>query len=246
MSRLAGKTCIVTGAARGIGRAICEAFAQQGGRVYGLDRLTWEADTTAREGGRIVPILCDLADPDSISGQIGRIFEVENQVDVLVNNAAMESYRGKITELSLARWNEEIGINLTASFLMTRAVLPRMKAGGSVINMASTYAHVGAPDLAVYSATKGAILAFTRALALDYASAGIRFNTLSPGPILTERLLVKYGSRDAVQEVFAGRVPMGRPGAADEIAEAALYLASSQSSFMTGSDLRVDGGYCAR
>lgn len=244
MAQLSGRVCIVTGAGRGIGRAIAAAFAREGGRVYAIDRLT--PQDAGSEPGRIVDVACDLADADAIAREVGAIATSEGRIDVLVNNAAAEAYSGQITELSLEKWNREIGINLTAAFLMMRAVLPHMGKGASVINMASTYAHVGAPGLAVYSATKGALLAFTRSLALDYAEAGIRFNTISPGPIMTERLLIKYGSRQALEEKFAGRVPLGRLGQAAEIAEAAVYLASEQSSFMTGSDLRIDGGYCAR
>lgn len=246
MKRLVGASCIVTGASRGIGRAIAAAFAREGAIVFGLDKDTAATPEVRSHIGQIIPITCDISDPASVDSVFDRVRKERSSIEVLVNNAAVTTVRGRITDIPVEQWNHELSVNLTGTFLITRSTIPLMKAGGSIINLASTYAHVGAPNLAVYSATKGALLSFTRSLALDYAKDGIRVNSISPGPIMTERLLQHYSSREEVESAFGDRLPIGRLGEPDEVAEAAVYLASSQSSFMTGSDLRIDGGYCAR
>lgn len=246
MDRLVGRTCIVTGAGRGIGQAISQAFAREGAFVYGLDRSPSETSETTPAGGKIVPVACDISDPAAVDAFFDRVRTEKDRIDVLVNNAALMTMRGRITDIPPDQWNREISVNLTGAFLVTRQAIPLLKRGASVITLASTYAHVGAPNLAVYSAMKGALLSLTRTLALDHASDGIRFNTISPGPIMTERLEQQYGNRETVVKAFGDRLPIGRLGEPQEVAEAAVYLACDQSSFMTGSDLRIDGGYCAR
>lgn len=245
MNKLAGKVCVVTGAGGGIGQAIAVCLAQEGACVYGLD-LAPSAARRFDSKGSIIPLECDIADPASLEPVFKKIGDERQRIDVLVNNAAMASKRGRITDIPLDQWNREIAVNLTGLFLVTRLAIPLMNRGASVISLASTWAHVGAPNLATYAATKGATLAISRTLALDYAKEGIRFNTISPGPILTERLVQAYGSAESATAALVDRVPLGRLGEPSEIGEAAVYLASDQSSFMTGSDLRIDGGYCAR
>lgn len=243
---LTGKVAIVTGTAQGIGRSIAQRFARSGAHVYALDIKPSAAPETEQGHGTITAIALDLRQADAITAFFETLAAERGRVDILVNNAAMETPMGTVADLTLADWNAAIAVNLTAAFLMSKHSVPLMRDGGSIINLASTFAHVGRPGQAVYSATKGALLALTRTMAIDHAAHGIRVNSLSPGAIATERLVKRHGSLARANEVMGPLHPLGRIGTPEEIAEAALFLASSRSSFMTGADLRPDGGYCAQ
>jgi NAD(P)-dependent dehydrogenase (short-subunit alcohol dehydrogenase family) len=232
----------VTGAGGGIGAAIARRFADEGALVYALDR----PDTQAAEGDRIATVFCNLQDRGQIENFFGRLRAETGWLDVLVNNAAAITRRASVSDLSPEEWNVAVAVNLTAAFLMCRHAIPLMRQGASIINVASQLGHVSTPGRAAYSATKGGLIAFTKGLALDCAEAGIRVNSLSPGAVQTGRLVAGYGSAEAAHAALRPLHPIGRLGQADEIAEAALFLAGPRSSFMTGSDLLVDGGYCAR
>lgn len=231
-----GQTCIITGGAGGIGRAVAAMFAAAGALVHSLD--------TAPGGAKgVTAHPCDICNPASVDASLAQI---DGPIDVLVNNAATVTRAVPITDLTLAEWDTALAVNLTGMFIVTRAVLPRMESGGRIINLASTFAHVGSPGRAAYATTKAGTLGFTRAVALDVAAKGVRVNSVSPGAVATDRLIQQFGSGKAADDTLAPLHPMGRITTPEEIADAVWFLASSRSTFMTGADLRVDGGYTAQ
>lgn len=231
-----GETCFVSGGGRGIGRAICEAFAAEGATVHAVDLAFPEP----LPGIHCHP--CDITDRPAV---LAAIAEVSGRIDVLVNNAATVTPAMPLVDLDPAAWDQAMGVNLTGTFNVTQAVLPRMGQGGRIINLASTFAHVGAKGRVAYSTTKAGILGFTRSLALDVAEMGIRVNSVSPGAVATERLVALFGSPEAADAALADLHPIGRAAEPSEIVGAMLFLASGASTFVTGADLRVDGGYTA-
>jgi NAD(P)-dependent dehydrogenase (short-subunit alcohol dehydrogenase family) len=241
MTALTGKTAIVTGAARGIGAAIAARFTSEGARVACLDLIP----PKPLENG--IAIKTDVADETSVSDAVGEAAETFGRIDILVNCAAADGIRGPVTEMALADWNRALSVNLTGAFLTSRAVIPHMsKKGGSIIHVASQLGSVAIPANPVYCASKGGLIQLARAMALDHAEAGIRVNALSPGAVLTERLIGVYGSKDAVRKALTAKYPLGRIGMPDDLTGAAVFLASDESRFMTGADLVVDGGYSAQ
>ena len=249
--RLDGKAGLVSGAASGIGRAISLAFAEAGAAVVCLDIDKAAAEETARliagAGGRAVAQQCDVAIESETEAAAAAAFAAFGRIDVLLSGAAPHDPGGTIIEVSLAEWQRVVDVNLTGSFLLCRAVLPRMIAGGggSIILIASQLARVGSAGRAAYCATKGALVQLAKVLALDHAKDRVRVNTLSPGAVETGRMLRRYGSFEKAREIMAPKHPIGRLGRVEEIAAAAVFLASEEASFVTGSDLLVDGGYTA-
>ena len=249
--RLDGKAALVSGAASGIGRAISLAFAEAGAAVACLDIDKAAAEETARliagAGGRAVAQQCDVAIESETEAAAAAAFAAFGRIDVLLSGAAPHDPGGTIIEVSLAEWQRVVDVNLTGSFLLCRAVLPRMTAGGggSIILIASQLARVGSAGRAAYCATKGALVQLAKVLALDHAKDRVRVNTLSPGAVETGRMLRRYGSFEKAREIMAPKHPIGRLGRVEEIAAAAVFLASEEASFVTGSDLLVDGGYTA-
>lgn len=245
--RLDGKVCLVTGAGRGIGRAIARRFAAAGGRLAILDRNSGDLTDVAEEIEGCLPVVCDVGDAAQVEAAIAEVARAFGRLDVLVNNAAAPTAYVAVPELSLAVWEETLRVNLTAAFLFCKYGIPlmRLHGGGAIINIASQLARVSAPRRAAYSATKGALVAFTKGLAIDHAAEGIRANTLSPGATMTQRLTERHGSEFAVEAELGPLHLLGRVARPEEIAEGAVFLASDAASFMTGADLLIDGGYTA-
>jgi NAD(P)-dependent dehydrogenase (short-subunit alcohol dehydrogenase family) len=245
------KTALVVGAANGIGRATALAFAAAGARVACADIEEPGAKAAAAEieqaGGQALPVPLDVTDGASCRAAVAATVARFGGLDVLLYGAADSDRAATVVEMEEAAWDRVIRINLTGAFLMARAVIPAMiaRGGGSVILIASQLGRVASPARPAYCATKGALIQLAKVLATDHAAQGIRANTLSPGAIETRRMLRRYRDMDEARRVMGPKHLLGRLGLPEEIARAAVYLASDASSFMTGSDLLVDGGYTA-
>jgi NAD(P)-dependent dehydrogenase (short-subunit alcohol dehydrogenase family) len=244
---LQGKAAIVTGAGGGICRAVSITFAQAGAKVACLDINLRNAEESARlAGAGALAITCDVSSESDTQAAVERAAKAFGRIDVLVNGAAMTDRTATVLELDLESWNKVFATNVAGAFLMSRWAIPHMVAagGGSIIHIASQLGTVGTPGRVAYCATKGALITMAKAMASDHAAQGIRVNTLSPGAVETDRML-RFGSMEKAREALGPKHLLQRLAQPGEIAQAALFLASDASSFMTGSDLRVDGGYNA-
>lgn len=250
--RLGGKVAAITGTAGGIGRAAALRFAEEGAAVVCGDVLdAANADTVAQvvaAGGRAEAVHVDVASSAEVEAMVAAATDRFGRLDVLFNNAGvMLADDAGAVDTDESVFDTTLAVNVKGVVNGCRHAIPVMleQGGGSIVNTASFVATVGAatPQLA-YTASKGAVLSLTRELAVIHARQGIRVNALSPGPLRTE-LLMKVLDTDAKRQRRLVHVPMGRFGEAAEMAEAALFLASDESSYMTGSDLRVDGGLTA-
>jgi NAD(P)-dependent dehydrogenase (short-subunit alcohol dehydrogenase family) len=250
--RLSDKVALITGAGSGIGRVAADLFASEGAAVVVADvtadaaRDTVAAITSA--GGRAVAVTVDVADERQVTDMVGATMEAFGALHVLFNNAGIfPGDDGGVLDTPPSTWDRVMQVNLKGVWLGCRAAVPAMidSGGGSIVNVASFVALMGAATAQVaYTASKGGVLAFTRELAVEYARSGIRANSLCPGPIDTP-LLAELLADPVRRQRRLVHVPMGRLGRPEEIARAALFLASDDSSFMTGSALVVDGGITA-
>ena len=249
--RLRGKRALVTGGGAGIGRAITLAFAREGASVLCADIDEAAARSVAEEarasGASAESVRCDVADEASARAAVEAARERLGGLSVLVNNAANRDPSATVVELDPASWRRTLDINLTGAFLMAKYAIPLMAeaGGGSLINVASQLARVASPRSPAYCSTKAALVQLSKVLALDHAAEGIRVNSLSPGAVETERLVHRFGSMERAREAIASKHILGRLAQSEEIAEGAVFLASDESSFMTGADLLLDGGYTA-
>ncbi len=252
MSRLADKIAVITGAGSGIGLATTRLFAREGARIAAVDKSgADDVAAAAREAGSpdAFAVTVDVAEAAGASSGIARIVERFGRIDVLLTAAGI-SLGKRLADTTPEEWDLTFAVNVRGTFLWVQAAMPHMlKAGrGSVITVASQLAVAGGHTNLAYIASKGAILSLTRTLAVDHARDGIRVNTLVPGAIdtpLLQRSLARNKDPQAVAAASQGRHAMGRFGRPEEVAEAALYLASDASSFTTGAEIRVDGGWLA-
>jgi NAD(P)-dependent dehydrogenase (short-subunit alcohol dehydrogenase family) len=250
--RLEGKVAIVTGAGGGIGYAISAAFAAEGAKVLCADidgeRAAASAAVIAAAGGTAKAVACDVSRSAAARATVTAAVDAFGALHILVNNAAVFPRNAKIPDLEDAEWERALAVNIGGAFHMSKHAIPRIKAwgGGSIIHIASQMGRVGNPGDAAYCATKGALLTLAKAMALDHAGDGIRVNTLSPGGTATEQMVREFGDLATAERDWGrARHPLGRLGRPEEMARAAVFLASDESSFMTGADLLVDGGYTA-
>jgi len=250
MERLSGKVALITGAASGLGRVAAELFAREGARVVIADVVDGAdaVKSISAAGGAASYVHCDVTNEDSVAAAVRHAVDTHGSLDVMYNNAGvMLSDDDDPVSTPLATYERTMDINVKGVLLGCRAAIPVMEAQGrgSIVNVASFVAHMGAatPQVA-YTASKGAVLAMTREIAVIYARRGIRANALCPGPVMTP-LLAKFLSDDAKRERRLVHIPMGRFGAPEEIAQGALFLASDDSSWMTGQSLIIDGGTTA-
>ncbi len=248
---LAGRTALITGASRGIGRAMAITFASQGANVVvsarSAETLADVVGEITASGGRALAVPADVMHEDSASTVVDAALAEFGRLDVLVNNAGGNSFMSPLATMRFAGWQKIFALNLDSTVRMIQAALPALVASGngSIVNVSSVTGLRGSPLMSHYGAAKAAVISLTQSLAIEVAPDGVRVNALVPGWIdtdLTDFLRTDQGIEDTV----IGRVPMQRWGTADEIAQAALFLVSDASSFMTGQALVVDGGLSAQ
>lgn len=250
--RLEGKSALITGAGSGIGRESALLFAAEGAAVAAVDLNENAVGETISEiiagGGMAIPVVADVSRDGDVAAMVATAEEAFGRIDVLFNNAGiMHSDDGDAVGTDASIWDLTMDVNAKGVFLGCKHGIPALRraGGGSVINTASFVAHLGAatPQVA-YTASKGAVLAMTRELAVVHAREDIRVNALCPGPLRTD-LLMKFLDTDEKKQRRLVHVPMGRFGEAAEMAKAALWLASDDSSYVTGTEFLVDGGITA-
>jgi NAD(P)-dependent dehydrogenase (short-subunit alcohol dehydrogenase family) len=247
---LTGRVALITGASRGIGRSIGEKFAAQGCAVAlaarTADTVQQVADGINAQGGRAVAFAADVTDEDSAERLVAETVAAFGRLDIVVNNAGGNSFSVPVASMRLSGWSKTMALNVDATVRLIQQALPHLAASknGVIINVGSVAGLRGAPMMSHYGAAKAAITSLTRSLAVEAAHQGVRVNTLVPGWIETD-LTSFLRDDEGTESAVLSRVPMGRWGRSEEIAEAALFLASDASSFMTGQELIVDGGLSA-
>jgi NAD(P)-dependent dehydrogenase (short-subunit alcohol dehydrogenase family) len=243
--RLLGKKALITGADSGIGRAVALAFAREGAdvAVSYLDEEEDAAETrrlVEASGRRCLLLPGDLADPQHCRELVEKTVEAFGGIDILVNNAARQSYIENIVDVPDEDWEKTLAVNLSALFYLCKAAVPHMKTGSSIINTASKQADEPSPPLLVYAVTKGAIQNFSAGLGQQLAKKGIRVNTVAPGPVWTPLVASSLPPKQVVN--FGKDMPIGRPAQPKELAPAYVLLASDEASYMIASTIAVTGG----
>ena len=249
---LKDKVAIITGAKSGIGFAAALRLAAEGAKVVVADvRATQEeAQEIVRRGGDALSVQVDVSSELQVSALISRTVAAYGRLDVLVNNAGVELAK-KVTETSEAEWDRLMGVNLKGVFLCSKAAIPEMKrtGGGAIVNVASELGVVGGSEIAAYCASKGGVVQLTKAMAIDHAADGIRVNCVCPGPVSTpllEAIVAASSDPEEERRRIVDKTLLGRLGQPEEIANVVAFLASGESSYMTGSVVLVDGGWTAQ
>jgi gluconate 5-dehydrogenase len=246
---LAGKVALVTGAGRGIGRAIALGLAEAGADLVLAARSAEQIEGVAAEvralGRQALVVPTDVSDGGQVEAMVERVRVEHGRLDVLVNNAGISPYYRRAERLAEVEWREVLDVNLTGTFLCCRAAAPLLPSGGRVINVVSIGASVGLERLAAYCAAKAGVEALTRVLAIEWAERGVLVNAIGPGFLSTE---MTAGLRDnpRLRDGLIAKTPLGRLGEPEEVVGAALYLASAASSYVTGQTIYVDGGWTAQ
>jgi NAD(P)-dependent dehydrogenase (short-subunit alcohol dehydrogenase family) len=247
--RLEGKTALITGGNEGIGKATALMFVKEGARVAVTGRRKEKLDEVVEEsGGKIVAIQGDVSNEAQVKAAVDEFIKQFGRIDILFNNAGvLES--GTAVTTTVESWDKMIDINVKGMFFMTKEVLPHMQKQGAgvIINNGSVLSHIGCQNAIAYNTSKGAVLQFTKSLAVDHAKEGIRVNAICPGFIMTKMNDDFIGNPPDAQkqldEIAAQIVPLGYRGEVNDIAYALVYMASDEAKYMTGASLIVDGGW---
>ena len=244
---LSEKVCIVTGAAQGIGKAIAERMAADGAIVYACDRVEgamddWARDCSGRHQTRVQPLYFDVTDAAAVKSALMSVFKSEKHIDILVNNAGVV-FNKKIGMIVREETELMFRVNVIAVIELVQLVsrLMARTGGGSIVNIASVTAVLGSPGQSAYSATKGAIIAFTKSAAKELAAQGIRVNAVAPGIVKTERFAELYEASGEKIDARIQRIALGRLGTPADVANACSFLASDRASYISGQVLGVDG-----
>jgi NAD(P)-dependent dehydrogenase (short-subunit alcohol dehydrogenase family) len=243
--RLKDKVAIITGGDSGIGRACAVLFAREGAQVALVyleetEDATITADAVKAEGREALLLRGDVGDKGFCETVVGKVIEEFGKIDVLLNNAAEQHPKEDITEITPEQLQKTFETNLFGYFYMTQAAIPYLEAGASIVNTTSVTAYRGSPELLDYSATKGAIVTFTRSLSGSLAEKNIRVNAVAPGPIWTPLIPATFPPEKVAK--FGADQPLGRPGQPNEVATCHLFLACDESSYLTGQVLHPNGG----
>ncbi|MEV5829739.1 SDR family NAD(P)-dependent oxidoreductase [Actinomadura sp. LOL_016] len=245
MGLLQDKIAMVTGAGSGIGRAITLRFAAEGATVVAADVSGKERDVAKEAEGRVTPFACDVTDERSIRSLMEHCREQYGHLDVLANNAGIAGGRARIHEMDMAEFDRVMAVNVRGSYLVLKHALPLLMeapSGASVVNTASIGGFRATPGSSAYITSKGAQVMMTKVAALEYVGDGVRVNAVCPG---TTQTAILEGSSPEMLEMLSARIPMGRLGGADEVANLALFLASDEASYITGQCYVIDGGRSA-